>query len=159
MRRVLAFALLLFSYWAIGQNCTSYTVVAALDHKTLDDIQNLKAEDFVAKVGNHPAPVVSVTEDFHNRVLVLLEIDGTKSDRIEEVVSLATRLARQAPDGKPLAFGIFARRSRFTKSFNTDSRSRAAGISALVRHAPTLATPIAVYDAPHNALAVFEPHH
>ncbi len=158
MRRVLAFALLLFSSWAIGQNCTSYTVVAALDHKTLDDIQNLKAEDFVAKVGNHAAPVVSVTEDFHNRVLVLLEIDGTKSDRIEEVVSLATRLARQAPDGKPLAFGIFAKRSLFTKSFNTDSRSRAAEISAVVEDAPTLGKRVALYDALHNALAVFGPH-
>lgn len=158
MRRLLVFALLLFSSFATGQNCTTYTVVAALDHKTLDDIENLKAEDFVARMGNVAVPVVSVTQGFNNRVLVLLETDGTNSDRIEEVVSLATRLARQAPDGKPLAFGIFAKRSLFTKSFNTDSKMRAQEISAVMEEAPSLGKRVALYDALHNALAVFGPH-
>src|SRR5262249_15253590 len=78
MRRVLSFALLLFTSWAVGQNCTSYTVVNALDRKTLDDIENLQPDDFVSKVDKAPAPVVSINPDFNNRVLVLLEIDGTK---------------------------------------------------------------------------------
>jgi hypothetical protein len=158
MRRVFWFALLLSSSLAIGQNCTTYTVVNALDHKSLDDIENLKADDFVANLGDAPVAVVSATQDFNNRVLVLLETDGTKSEKIEEVVSLATRLARQAPDGKPLAFGIFAKRSLFTKGFNTDSKTRAAEISAVIEDAPTLGKRVALYDALHNALAVFGAH-
>jgi len=158
MRCVLSSALLLFSSWAVGQNCTSYTVVNALDRKTLDDIENLQPDDFVSKVDKAPAPVVSINPDFNNRVLVLLEIDGTKSDRIEEVVSLATRLAREAPDGKPLAFGIFAKRSLFTKGFNADSKTRAAEISAVIEDAPTLGKRVALYDALHNALTVFGQH-
>ena len=158
MRCILSSALLLFSSWAIGQNCTSYTVVNALDRKTLEDIENLQPDDFVSKVDKAPAPVVSINPDFNNRVLVLLEIDGTKSDKIEEVVSLATRLAREAPDGKPLAFGIFAKRSLFTKGFNADSKTRAAEISAVIEDAPTLGKRVALYDALHNALTVFGPH-
>ena len=158
MRRVLSFTLLLFSSWAVGQSCTSYTVVNALDRKTLEDIEDLKPDDFVSKVDKAPAPVVSVNPEFNNRVLVLLEIDGTKSDRVEEAVNLATRLARQAPDGKPLAFGIFAKRSLFTRGFNADSKTRAAEISAVIEDAPTLGKRVALYDALHNALAVFGPH-
>lgn len=158
MKRFFWCALLLVSSLAGGQNCTTYTLVAALDHKTLDDIEDLTAEDFVAKLGKDPVPVVSVSQDFANRVLVLLEVDGTKSDRIEEVVSLATRLARQAPDGRPLAFGIFTKRSLFTKGFSTDSKTRAAEISAVVEEAPTMGKRVALYDALHDALAVFGPH-
>jgi len=158
MRRLFGLGLLALSSWAIGQNCTTFTVVNAFDRKTSDDIQNLQPGDFLANVDHEPATVVSVTPDFNNRVLVLLEVDGTKSDRIQDTVNLATKLARQAPDGKPLAFGIFAKRSLFTKSFNTDSKERAREISAVIEDAATLGKRVALYDALHNALAFFGPH-
>lgn len=158
MHRLFGLGLLVLSSWAIGQNCTAFTVVNALDRGTWDDIKDLGPEDFEAKVGQVAVPIVSVTPDFSNRVLVLLEVDGTKSSRIEDTVNLATRLARQAPDGKPLAFGIFAKRSLFTKSFNTDSQERAREISAVIEDAPTLGHEVALYDALHNALAFFGQH-
>ena len=158
MHRLFGLGLLVLSSWAIGQNCTTFTVVNAFDRKTWDDIKDLQPQDFEAKVGHAVVPIVSVTPDFNNRVLVLLEIDGTKSERIEDTVNLAIRLARQAPDGRPLAFGIFAKRSLFTKSFNTDSQERAKEIAAVIEDAPTLGQRVALYDALHNALAVFGQH-
>jgi len=158
MRRSLWLLLLTLSPCALAQNCTSYTVVDAIDRKTGDDVANLSIQDFEAKLGHSPLSIVSVTSNFSNRILVLLETDGTNSDRIEEVVSLATRLARQAPEGRRLAFGAFARRSIFTKDFSSDPAERGREINAVIEDAPSLGTRIALYDALHNALALFGPH-
>src|SRR5215470_516226 len=119
MRRVFQLLVLMISSCALAQNCTTYTVVDAIDRKTGDDVANLNVQDFEARVGRHPLSVISVTPNYSNRLLVLLETDGN-SDRIEEVVSLATRLAREAPEGRRLAFGVFAKRSLFTKDFFSD---------------------------------------
>ena len=150
--------LLVSSFWAVGQSCTSYTVVGAVDRKTGDDIANLNSADFEAKLGNEHLAITSVTQNFSNRLLVLLETDGTNSDRIEEVVSLATRLAREAPEGRQLAFGAFAQRSLFTRGFSGDPAERARQISAVIEEAPTLGKRIAIYEALHNALALFGMH-
>ena len=150
--------LLLFSSWAVGQSCTSFAVVGAVDRKTGDDITNLNSEDFEAKMGNEHLAITSVTQNFSNRLLVLLETDGTNSDRIEEVVSLATRLAREAPEGRQLAFGAFAQRSLFTRGFSGDAAERARQINAVIEEAPTLGKRIAIYEALHNALALFGMH-
>lgn len=158
MRRIFSLVLFLLSSWAIGQNCTTYAVVNAFDRQAMDDIHDLKPEDFIAKIGDMTVPVISVTPDFKGRVLVLLEIDGANNDRIEEVVSMATRMTRQAPDGKPVAFGIFAKRSLFTKTFNSDGTARAAEINSVIEESSTLGKRIALYDALHNALAVFGAH-
>src|ERR1700757_2743448 len=92
---------------AAAQECTSYVVVSAFDRKTGDDIDDLNAGDFQARLGKRDVAVLSATQKFTDRLLVLLQTDGTSNDRIEDVVNLATRMARQAPEGKPLAFGVF----------------------------------------------------
>ena len=158
MRHALRLLLILFSSLALGQSCTSYTVVGAVDRKTGDDLSNLNSEDFDAKIGNEHLAITSVTQNFSNRLLVLLETDGTNSDRIEEVVSLATRLAREAPEGRQLAFGAFAQRSLFTRGFSGDAAERARQINAVIEEAPTLGKRIAIYEALHNALALFGMH-
>jgi hypothetical protein len=150
--------LLLFSSWAVGQSCTSYAVVGAVDRKTGDDIANLNPKDFEAKMGKEPLSITSATQNFSNRLLVLLETDGTNSDRIEEVVSLATRLAREAPEGRQLAFGAFAQRSIFTTAFSGDPAERSREINAVIEEAPTLGKRVAIYEALHNALALFGAH-
>jgi hypothetical protein len=157
MRGVFQLLVLIISSCALAQNCTTYTVVDAIDRKTGDDVANLNVQDFEARVGGHPLSVISVTPNYSNRLLVLLETDGN-SDRIEEVVSLATRLARQAPEGRRLAFGVFAKRSLFTKDFFSDPEERGRAINAVIEDAPTLGNKVALYDALHNALAVFGAH-
>jgi len=161
MRHALWLTLLLFSasaFPAFGQKCTTYTVVSAVDRKTGDDVTNLNPEDFEAKLGKNALPVVSAEQNFSNRLLVLLQTDGTNNDRIEEVVTLATRLAREAPEGRQLAFGAFGKRSIFTKGFNGDPTKRAAEINAVIEDAPSLGKRIALFDALHNALALFGTH-
>jgi len=161
MRHVLWLILLLFSalpFPGFGQTCTTYTVVSAFDRKSGDDVTNLNPEDFEAKLGKNPLSVVSAEPNFSNRLLVLLQTDGTNNDRIEDVVSLATRLAREAPEGRQLAFGAFGKRSIFTKGFNGDPKKRAGEINAVIEDAPTLGKRIALYDALHNAIALFGAH-
>lgn len=146
------------SFPAAAQECTSYVVVSAFDRKTGDDIDNLNAGDFQAMLGKRDVAVVSATQKFTDRLLVLLETDGTNNDRIDEVVSLATRMARQAPEGKPLAFGVFIKKSAFTKGFITEQKSRALAISGLREEEPNLGKQIHLYNALHEALKVFGPH-
>src|SRR5262249_21301727 len=106
MRLAFCFSLLLISVWAAAQNCSTYALAAPFDKKTGDDVANLQPENFEAKMGQTILPVLSSTQDFDNRVLVLLETDGADSERIGDVVDLVVKLARQAPDGKRIAFGI-----------------------------------------------------
>lgn len=143
---------------ATAQECTSYVVVSAFDRKTGDDIDNLNAGDFQAMLGKRDAAVVSATQKFTDRLLVLLQTDGTNNDRIDEVVSLATRMARQAPEGKPLAFGVFVKKFAFTKGFITEQKSRALAISGLREEEPNLGKQVHLYNALHEALKVFGPH-
>lgn len=154
----LGLLLLSLSSAAAGQGCTTYALVSALDRKTGDDIANLKAEDFEARMGKSEVPIVSATQQFTARLLVLLETDGTKSEKIEDVVSLATRLTRQVPEGKPMAFGVFVKRSMFSRGFNTDLRTRTNEINELIEEGTNLGKRVALYDALHNALKLFGPH-
>jgi hypothetical protein len=147
-----------FPLTASAQACTSYVVVSAFDRKTGDDIDDLNAGDFQAMLGNHDVAVVSATQKFTDRLLVLLQTDGTNNDRIEEVVDLATRMARQAPEGKPLAFGVFVKRSAFTQGFIKEQKSRALAISGLREEEPNLGKQVQLYNALHQALKVFGPH-
>jgi hypothetical protein len=141
-----------------GQACTSYVVVSAFDHKTGTDIKDLNAGDFRAKLGKSEVDIVSATQQFSDRLLVLLQTDGTRNEKIEDVVSLATRLARQAPEGKPIAFGVFVKRAIFTKGFATDQKQRGMDISAIAEEEPTLGKQVHLYDALHQSLAPFGPH-
>jgi hypothetical protein len=143
---------------AAAQSCTSYVVISAFDHKTGADIKNLNADDFEARLGKGKADIVSATEQFDDRLLVLLQTDGTRSEKIEDVVNLATRLVREAPEGKPVAFGVFVKRAAFTKGFAAESKQRSREISEIAEEEPSLGNQVHLYDALHQALQVFGPH-
>lgn len=158
MRRIFWISLLLLpAVGAFAQQCTTYSVVEALDRKTGDDINNLRPEDFEASMGKSPLTVVSATQNFDNRVLVLLETDSLRSERVEDMVNLVTRLVRQAPQGRRLAFAVFSKRSKFAKSFNPDAKQRAAEISEIIEEAPALGRGVSLYDALHDAIKFFGP--
>lgn len=143
---------------AWSQSCTSYVVVAVYDRKSGDDIKDLNAGDFEAMVGKASAKVVSATPQFTDRLVVLVETDDTSNDRIDQVVNLATRMARQAPDGKPMAFGVFVKRSAFTQGFIANPKERATAISGVAEEEPTLGREVYLYNALHQALQLFGPH-
>lgn len=158
MRRILWISLLLLpAVAAFAQRCTTYSVVSALDRKTGDDIDNLRPEDFQATMGDSPLPVVSATQNFDNRVLVLLETDNMRSERVEDMVNLVTRLVRQAPEGRRLAFAVFSKKWKFAKSFNPDVKQRAAEISEVIEEAPALGKSVALFDVLHEAIKFFGP--
>lgn len=156
MRRVIV-VLLLSAVGAFAQRCTTYSVVDAYDRKTADDINDLRPEDFQASMGSHPVTVVSATQNFDNRVLVLLETDSLRSERVEDMVELVTRLVRQAPEGRRLAFAVFSKRSKFAKSFNPDMKLRAAEMSEVIEEETELGKGVALFDALHEAIKFFGP--
>src|ERR1700694_2252938 len=117
MRQALLLAILLFSSWSAAQDCTAYVVVNVYNPKLSIDVLTLKAEDFEARMDGTILPIVSSRQDYSSRLLVLLETDGTNNDQVAEAVDAVTRMARQAPEGQPLAFGVYADRAVFTKGF------------------------------------------
>ena len=159
MRPLLWLSLLLVSSLAAAQECTTYVVVAALDHTTGEEIDNLKVEDFTARTGSTVLPVVSAERNFSNRLLVLVETDGAASnDKIGDEVRTITDLARQAPEGKQISFGIYADRAVFTKGFNSSEKERTADINGVIEEAGSLGKRVALFDALHEALIHFGPH-
>jgi hypothetical protein len=158
MRRILWISfVLLIAAGAFAQRCTTYSIVEAFDRKTGDDINNLHPDDFQASMGKHPVAVVSATQNFDNRVLVLLETDSMRIERVEDTVELVTRLVRQAPQGRRVAFAVFAKKSKFAKSFNPDMKQRAAEMSEVIEEGPMLGSGVALYDALHDAIKFFGP--
>jgi hypothetical protein len=120
---------------AAAQECTSTVLVSFYDQLTKNEIETLKSTDIEVRVGGKTVPLLNATRDFNNRVLVLVETDGAaKNDRIDEVVDMVTRQARQADEGKPVAFGMFAEKAFFTKTFLPDPAKRSAAISEARRY-------------------------
>jgi hypothetical protein len=159
MRRLLWLSLLLMSSLASAQECTTYVVVAVLDHTTGDEIDNLKLEDFTARTGHTFLPIRSVGRKFTNRLMVLLETDGSaRNDKLNNELDIITKLARQAPDGKPISFGVYAQRSAFTKGFNPDEKDRTSEINNVVEEVNGLGKHVALFDSLHEALARFGQH-
>lgn len=163
MRHVTGFLTLLVlslsaSLHSFAQGCTTYALVAAYDRRSGEPVDNLKGEDFEARMGDQEIPVLNATQQFSNRLLVLVETDGRRSERVDEAVDLATRLARQTPAGKAMAFGAFAKRSVFTDGFIDDDKKRSRAISAVIEEADNLGKRVALYNALHKALAMFGPH-
>lgn len=159
MRPVVWLSLLLLSSLAAAQECTTYVVVAALDHTTGEEIDNLKVGDFAARTGATLLPVVSAERNFSNRLLVLLETDGAASnDKLDQEVDTISKLARQAPEGKPISFGVYAERALFTRNFSSSEKERTAEINAVMEEANALGKRVALFDALHEALAHFGPH-
>lgn len=159
MRCLLCLCLLLFPAWALGQECTSYVVVAAYEQKLGADMDDLKPVDFEANIGSSSLPVVSARQNFSNRLLVLVETDGAaRNKKLEDMVEIATQWARQVPKGEPVAFGIFGKHAVFTKGFFADPQERSTAISGVIEEANSVGKEAALFDSLHQGLSLFEGH-
>jgi hypothetical protein len=159
MRNLLWLSILLFSTWAACQECTTFVVVAALDHTTGEELDMLKSGDFRVTIGSKPVEVISATRPFNNRLLILVEVDGAlQSEKLSETVEMITRFAREAPEGKPIAFGIYSDRAVFTKGFSSDPQERTTAINAVVEEASSLGKRVALMDSLQQALKLFGHH-
>lgn len=157
--RSLWLCLLFLSPLAVAQECTTYVVVPVIDHETGQEIDNLKLADFRAQSGSMALPVVSAEHKFSNRLLVLLEVDGIQSnEKLDYQVKTITRMAREAEDGKPIAYGIYADRAIFTKHFSSDEKQRTAEINSVIEQSSSLGKHVALYDTLHEALQQFGQH-
>jgi hypothetical protein len=159
MRLSIVFFMLLLPCWAAAQECTVTVLASFYDQLTKDEIETLKTEDFEVWIDGKALPVLSASRDFHNRLLILLETEGSaKNEKLADLVNTVTLQARQAPDGEPVAFGIFAGKALFTKEFVADPDARAKAVNAVIEEAGSMGKDIALWDALHQALALFGPH-
>jgi SpoU rRNA methylase family enzyme len=133
-------------------------MASAFDKKTGDDLDNLQPVNFEARMGDTALPVVRSIQNFDNRLLVLVESDSMNEDRVAEVVDSVVQLTRQAPEGKRIAFGIFAERTLFTRDFYGNQRERRTEINDVIEMAESMGKRVAMFDALHDALKVFGPH-
>jgi hypothetical protein len=157
MIRAFFFCLLIFAASAIfAQSCTTYVLVDPFDGKTGTGMDNLKAENFDAKMGSLSLPIVSATQSFINRVLVLIEIRGAN---IQQARALVQGSASHAPAARPMAFGVFAEEAFISKEFSDDPQKRSASIDEILTQAAQLpAKDTALYDSLHQAVAAFGAH-
>ncbi|HZU30702.1 MAG TPA: hypothetical protein VFB79_06275, partial [Candidatus Angelobacter sp.] len=124
-----------------------------------NELENLKAEDIQVRMSGRDLPVVDFTRKFSNRLLILVETDGAeKSDKLADVVEMVTRQARTAPEGKPVAFGIYSEKALFTKGFADDPEKRADEVNDVIEQASSLGKRVAMWDALHQAIALFGAH-
>jgi hypothetical protein len=159
MRGIIGFFVLLLSSWAGAQECTTTVLASFYDQLTKDEIETLKTEDIAVKIDGKTLPVLNASRDFHNRLLILLETEGSsKNEKLADLVQTVTLQARQAPEDKPVAFGVFAEKAQFTKGFFAGQEKRTAAINDVIEEAGTLGTRVSLWDALHQALAVFGPH-
>jgi hypothetical protein len=157
--RLLLPSLALFVSMAAAQDCTTTVLVSFYDQRTTEELQKLKSEDIEVRMHDTPLPLIGFTRDFQNRLLILLETDGAgKDDKLDELVQTVTQQARTAGEGKPVAFGIFAKKALFTTGFFDDPRQRTREINSLIEEAGNLGKGVALWDALHQALALFGPH-
>ena len=159
MRQIFLASLLISASLAFAQNCTTSVVVNVFDDKLKIDVETLKAEDFRAHMNKGPVTVANLEQKYDSRLLVLLETDGADKDsKVQDVVETITRIAQQAPEGKPIAFGIYADHAVFTKDFVVDPEKRRAEIGAIIEQADSLGKRVALFDALHQALQLFCAH-
>src|SRR5215470_7520642 len=120
---------------AAGQQCTNTVLVSFYDQLTTNEIQTLKSADLDVRMSGASLPVLSFSRDFNNRLLILLETEGAaKNDKLEDIVDKVTQQARTAPEGKPVAFGIFSQKAVFTEEFVADPDKRTAAVSGVIEH-------------------------
>ena len=155
--------LALFLVWmfrpAFSQDCTTTVLVSFYDQLTTAEIQTLNAGDIEVRMSNAALPVLDANRNFSNRLLILLETEGAaKSEKLGDLVEMVTRQARTAPEGKPVAFGIFSQKALFTKEFIDDPDKRNAAIGAIIEEQASLGQHAALWDALHEALAQFGQH-
>ena len=82
------FALLLSS-GGLAQECNVTVLASFYDQPTKDEIETLKTQDLEIKIDGQKLPVQNASRDFENRLLILLETEG--SARNEKLSDLATR--------------------------------------------------------------------
>jgi hypothetical protein len=153
------FFFVITSSWAVAQDCTKTVLVSFYDQLTTNELETLKAEDIQVRMSGKDLPVLDFTRKFHNRLLILLETDGAeKSDKLGDVVDMVTRQARTAPEDKPVAFGVYSAKAAFTKGFIADPEKRTAAIGEVIEENTLLGKRVAMWDALHQALALFGPH-
>src|SRR4051812_25732871 len=105
MRLGIAFFALLLPCQGLAQECTTTVLASFYDQLTKDEIETLKPGDLEIKINGKKLPVLSASRDFNNRLLILLQTEGSaKNDKLADLVTTVTQQARQAPDGKPVAF-------------------------------------------------------
>ena len=159
MRLIIGLFALLLSSQVLAQECTTTVLVSFYDQLTKDEIETLKPEDLEIKIDGQKLPVLSASRDFNNRVLILLETEGSaRNEKLGDLATAVTQQARQAPAGKPVAFGVFAEKATFTKGFSGEPEMRTAAINEVIEGAPPLGKRVALWDALHEALALFGPH-
>jgi hypothetical protein len=142
-----------------AQDCTTTVLVSFYDQLTTAEIQTLNAGDIEARMSGSVVPVLDASRNFDNRLLILLETEGAaRNEKLGDLVEMVSRQARTAPDGKPVAFGIFSQKAIFTKGFIGETEKRNAAIGAIMEEQTTLGKQVALWDALHEALAQFGPH-
>jgi len=159
MFRIFGISLLLFSSWAGAQSCTSYVFAPVYAHVT-EYVDDLSAADFEARMGNTVLPVRDATQNFSNRLLVLLEVDEVPGDSkaVGDVIDLVPRLLREAPEGRRIAFGIYAQKAVFSEHFSADPKERSHEVNDVIEQADSMGKRVAMYDSLHQALQLFGPH-
>lgn len=159
MRQFFFVAVLFLCSLAFSQDCTTSVVVNVFDDRLHTDVMTLKADDFQARMDKNALTIVNTEQHYDSRLLVLLETDGAADDaKLHEVVETVTRMARQAPEGKPVAFGVYADHAIFTKDFIADPEKRTAEINNVVEQEESLGKRVALFDALHQALQLFGEH-
>src|SRR5258708_5995512 len=159
MRHSFGFFLLLFSLCASAQQCTRYVMMNAFDEKAHQPIDGLKASDFMAKLDGRPVAIAGVTQKFNNRVLVLIEAKMQKGyPGVTGLAENVTQQARNAPDGRSIAFGAFGRHALLTDGFLSEKSARASAIDDVMARQQPLEAKSGLYDALHEALLLFGDH-
>src|SRR5579864_1121909 len=121
--------ILLIASPVLSQECTAYMVVDAFDKVTHKGIDGLNAGDFEAKLGNASLQIVSSTQSFNNRVLVLVQAAGSSEDpNILAVARRVAEMARQAPVDRLVAFGAFGDTLCLPKDFPATCRNAVPGL-------------------------------
>lgn len=142
-----------------AQECTNTVLVSFYDQLTTNEIETLKSDDVEVRVAGSTVPILSFSRGFDNRLLILLEIDGAaKNEKLGDLVDMVTRQARNTPDGKPVAFGIFAQKAVFTKGFFSSTKARTNAVNDVIEEAGSLGKRVALWDSLHEALKQFGPH-
>src|SRR5579871_1340306 len=145
--------------YAAEPQCTRTVLVSFYDQPTKVEIETLRTEDFEIKINGKKFPVLNSSRDFNNRLLILLETQGAaKNSHLDDLVSTVILQARQAPAGKPVAFGIFGEKTVFTKDFVSDPDKRTAAFAGIMEEAGTLGKRVGLWNALHEAIKVFGPH-
>jgi hypothetical protein len=135
-------------------------VVDPFDSKTTLSMNGLSAANFEAKAGSLSLPIVSATQDFNSRVLVLLQIGASpEQEGMQKEARRIADIVRDAPAGRPIAFGVFAEKTFISREFATEPQKRAAAVDEVLAQATQLqGKTSAIYDSLHEALAAFGPH-